>query len=147
MASGNALRRRFDMLSFASFGVIACLALVSLIFQKHNFLTAAVVGIGWAGVAHGLAWGLAEIFAPGWVIQWRQRLISGDRGLHETVGRYFSEKLNATGDEPWKAASARRRLRLLGTFLTGFSLTVAAALIWIPEPLDRLYSALFHLAG
>jgi len=94
-----------------------------------------------------LAWGLAEIFAPGWVIQWRQRLISRDRGLHETVGQYFSEKLNATSDEPWKQPSARRRLRLLGTFLAGFSLTVAVVLIRIPEPLDKLYSALFHLAG
>lgn len=145
MARSNALRRRFDIFNLASFGVIAFIALVILLLRKHSFLTAIVVGIGWAGVAHGLAWGIAEVLAPGWVIQWRQRLISGIEDWRKPVGRYFSEKLDATGEEPWKNSRARRRIRSLGTLLTALWLATAVVLILIPGLLDRLYSALLRL--
>lgn len=147
MASDNAFSRRFDIFNYASFGAITVVAVVALLLQRHSLGTAIVVGIGWAGVAHGLGWGTAEVIAPGWVIRWRQRLISGIEDWRRPIGQYFSERFHATGDEPWRDASARRRVRFLGMALTAFWLAVAVGLIWIPDRLDRFYSGLLHLPG
>ncbi len=142
MGNRNALRRWFDIFSFGAFGAIAVVASAALLFQRHSFFTAILIGVLWASVAHGLAWGLAEVVAPAWVIQRRQRLVSRLEDWRKPVGRYFSERLRASEKEPWKSPRARRRIRLLGAFLTAFWLLVAAALVWLPGLLDSLFSRL-----
>jgi hypothetical protein len=141
----NSLRRRFDIFTLGSAGAITIIATSILLFERHTVFTAILVGICWAGVAHGLAWGLAEVVAPGWVLEWRHRLISGNEGWRKPVGQYFSVRFGALGQEPWKSPIARSRLRSVGILLAGFSGVVAAALLLIPGLLDQLFSTLLNL--
>ncbi len=142
-AANDQISRRFDVFSLLSAGGIAVVAFAILLGQRHSFVTALVVAMAWAGAVQGLAWGLAEVIAPGRVIRWRQRLISGHQDWRYPVGQYFSKKFDVLGPEPWKNPIARRRIRLLGLFLTATGIGLAAILVWIPGMLDNLVAGLF----
>jgi len=65
----------------------------------------------WGAVPQGLAWGLAELISPGWVIHWRHKLIAGAGDIRKPVGDYFSAVSATTGPEPSKSDTARTGVR------------------------------------
>lgn len=137
-AANDQVTRRFNLFSLLSAGGIALIAFAILLRQRHSLVTAVVVALAWAGAVQGLGWGLAEVIAPGRVIRWRHRLIPGQQDWRYPVGQYFSKKFDVLGPEPWKNPIARRRIRLLGLFLTITGIGLAAVLVWIPGVLDNL---------
>jgi len=132
------LRRTFDVVSIGSYVLTAIVAVIVLLALHHNFFTAFVVGMAWGAVPQGLAWGLAELVAPGWVIRWRQKLIGGAGDVRKPVGDYFSRLFATTGPEPWTSAEARKRVRTLGVGLTVFWVVCLWLLVWLPPHLDSL---------
>jgi hypothetical protein len=130
------MRRTFDMATFATYMVTAGVAFALLLALHHSFMAAFIAGIAWGAVPQGLAWGLAELIAPGSVIRWRHKLLAGDGDIRKPVGDYFSRLFATTGPEPWESNIARRRVRALGVGLTAFWLACIALLLWIPPFLD-----------
>lgn len=136
-------RGRYYLVSAGAFVGLGLLGVAGLLLGGHSLLTALIAGSGWALIAQELAWGLAEIVAPGWVIRWRQSAISVDRGWLKRVGQYFSHKVGSVGPEPWKDPIVRRRVRLVGVVLTITSVMEALVIVILLSPLDNLWAALF----
>jgi hypothetical protein len=139
MASSNPDRSRYNLLAFGSMGVVGVFAVAALLLLHHNLVTAVLLGFAWALVSQGIAWGVAELVVPGWVLKWRARLIAGTTDWRKPVGEYFSQKFEATGAEPWTNPQAIKRIRLLGMGLTTVWLMIVGLLLWMPPILDKLY--------
>jgi len=136
----NALRRKFDIATYVSYVIFAAIAMVVVLFLRHSVLTAIVAGMAWGAAPQGLAWGVADAIAPGWVIRWRQRLIADAGDIRKPVGDYFSDMLAVTGDEPWTSRKARFRIRVLGVGLTAFWVVWTALLVWVLPFADTLWT-------
>lgn len=141
--TANPYRRRYNLLAIGSLIAGSVIAfLVLLVVFHHNPITALLVGFCWGVVPQGLGWGVSDLVAPGWVLRWRERMISGTADWRKPVGAYFSDRLGASGSEPWTEPTALRRTRWLGASLTAFWIVVVAVLLWVPEHLDAFYASL-----
>lgn len=135
----NSLRRTYNIAALGSFAVVGASAFTILLVLHRTVATALIVGLSCGAVPQGLGWGVAELLAPGWVIRWRQSLISGTTDYRKAVGDYFSDRFAITGSEPWKSPVARKRVRLLGALLTAIWLAIVAVLVWLPPYLDAFF--------
>lgn len=140
----NSLRTRFNAISAVSFIAVTGLVLLLLVARGHKFLVGLTVGVGLAGVAQALAWGVSEIVAPGWVIRWREALIKDNFDWARPVGQAFSNRLGIHGDAPWADEEARRRTRRLGIILSLLAIGFAAILILAVGPLDTLFTSMLR---
>jgi len=138
----NALRRRFDIATYFSYVIFTAIAIVVVLLLRHSVVTAVVAGMAWGAAPQGLAWGLADAIAPGWVIRWRQRLIANTGDMRKPVGDYFSNLFATTGDEPWTSRQARFRIRALGVALTVFWVAWMALVVWVLPFADSLWANL-----
>ena len=127
--SNNPARRKYNLIAFGSLAVGFGLAMVALHLLHYSLVIALVGGFCWGIVPLGLGWGVAELTAPAWVIDWRERMISGAgrRPLADSFSRWFA----ISGPEPWKSPTALKRVRVLGIALTIFWLAWVVLLLWI----------------
>ena len=137
----NQLRRRFTIWTLVLLVVAGASAYLVLVALGNSPPAAGLLSAGWAGVPQGLAWAIAEVAAPGWVIRWRERLIAGESGARGNVGAAFSKLLAISGDEPWRTQDARRRTRALGLALIVLWIGIAALLAWLAGPVDSWYAS------
>ena len=100
----------------------------------HKLITALIAGDAWTLLAQGLAWSVAELVAPRWVLDWRQRLTAEPPNWRKPVEDYFSEKVLSANS--WTSPQSQRKVRLLGVGLIGGWLTIGVLLIWIPNYAD-----------
>jgi hypothetical protein len=135
----------FDLVTIASYVVAASQALVILLTLHHSLVTAFIVGMALGAVPQGLAWGVAELIVPGWVIRLRQRLIAAVGDIRKPVGDYFSRVFATTGPEPWTTPVARNRVRIFGVGLTVFWIGCIAVLVWVPAYLDAFFGSITYM--
>lgn len=140
----NRESRRFNILAFALLLLVVGVGTALLVLKGHNLGAAVTVAGIWAAAVQGLAWGVAELLAPGWVIRWRERLIAGNSGILKGVGDHFSRALAIEGPSPWESQIARRRIRRSGLVLTLVWVAATVASVFFLGPLDSFYSTLGH---
>jgi hypothetical protein len=132
--SNNPARRMYNVIAFGSLVAGFGIAFVALYLLHHSLLVSLSAGFCWGIAPLGVGWGVAELTAPGWVIGWRERMISGVE--KKPLADYFSKRFAISGSEPWTSPIALRRVRSLGIALTTFWLGWVTLLLWITPRLN-----------
>jgi hypothetical protein len=132
--SNNPARRMYNVIAFGSLVAGLGIAFVVLYLLHHSLFISLAAAFCWGIAPLGLGWGVAELTAPGWVIGWRERMLSGVE--KNPLADYFSKRFGISGSEPWTSPIALRRVRLLGIALTTFWLGWVTLLLWITPRLN-----------